>query len=139
MFSFILGYFRDEHTNESILLFLSTFTPGQNPSVIFNYVEYIADNIHDQLVKFPTEGAFRYTSFLFHMFLYFQAAKFPITLQKLDIEENPLSIIFWTSLIRKESTTFTYAKFIDNFVHPLINMLTNTEQPRIGDEMNKVL
>ena len=139
MLSFILGYFTNEHTYESILGFLSTFAPGQPPSVIFNYVEYIADNIHDHLVKFPTEGVFRYTSFLFHMLLYFQAYKFPITIQKFDIEENPLSVIFWTSLIRKESTKFNRAEFTDHFVHPLINMLTNTVQPRISDEIKKIL
>ena len=94
MLSFILGYFTDEHTDESILGFLSTFFPGQPPYVIYNYVEYIANNIHDRLVKLPTEGVFIYTSFLFHMFLYFQEDKFPIALQKLDIEGNPLSFIF---------------------------------------------
>ena len=47
MLSFILGYFTDEHTDESILGFLSTFTLGQPPSVIFNYAEYIVGNIHD--------------------------------------------------------------------------------------------
>ena len=47
LLSFILGYFTDEHTDESILGFLSTFTPGKPPSVIFNYAKYIADNIHD--------------------------------------------------------------------------------------------
>ena len=71
MLSFILGYFTDEHTDESILGFLSTFVPGQPPLVTYNYVEYIFYSIHDQLVKLPTEGVFRYTSFLFHMFLYF--------------------------------------------------------------------
>ena len=101
MLSFILGSFTDEHTDESILGFLSTFVLGQPPSVIYNYDEYIADNIHDQLLKFATEGGFRYSSFLFHMFLHFQAEKFPINLQKLDVEGNPLSVIFWTSLIRK--------------------------------------
>ena len=47
MLSFILGYFTDEHTDESILGFLSTFVPGQGPSIIYNYAEYIDDNIHD--------------------------------------------------------------------------------------------
>ena len=125
MLSFILGYFTNENTDEPILGFLSTFLPGQPPSVIYNYAEYIADSIHDQLVKFPTEGVFRYNSFLFHMFLYFQSEKFPITLQKLDVEGNPLSFIFWTSLIRKESTEFNYVDFTHSFIHPLINMLTN--------------
>ena len=90
MLSFILGYF----TNESTLGFLSTFVPSQPPAVIYNYVEHIADSIHYQLVKLLTKGAFRYTSFFFHMFLYFQADKFPINLQKLDIEGNPLSVIY---------------------------------------------
>ena len=42
-------------------------------------------------------------------------------------------------MIRKESTEFTYAEFTNNFVHLLVNMLTNTEQPRISDEMKKIL
>ena len=80
MLSFILGYFTDEHTDESILGFLSTFVLDQPPSLIYNYAEYIADTMHDHLVKLPTDGVFRYASFLFHMFLYFQADKFPIAL-----------------------------------------------------------
>ena len=71
MLSFILGYFTDEHIDESILGFLSIFVPGQPPAVIYNFVEYVADSIHDHPVKIPTKGVFRYTSFLFHMFLYF--------------------------------------------------------------------
>ena len=39
MLSFILGCFTKDHTDESILGFLSTFVPGQPPSVIYNYVE----------------------------------------------------------------------------------------------------
>ena len=101
MLSFILGYFTDKHTNESILGFLSTMSLGQTPSVIFYYTSFIADAIHYQLTKLPTEGVFRYTSYLFHLFLFFQAGKFPVTLQKMDIEGEPLSIIFWTSLLRK--------------------------------------
>lgn len=47
MLSFIPGCFTDEHIYESILGFLSTFVAVQPPSVLYNYVEYIADNIHD--------------------------------------------------------------------------------------------
>ena len=39
MLSFILGYFIDEHTDESIIGFLSTFVPGHPPSLIYNYAE----------------------------------------------------------------------------------------------------
>ena len=139
MLSFILGYFIDEHTDESILGFLSTFSRGQPPLVIFDYASFIADNIHYQLIKFPIEGVFRYTSFLFHMFIYFQSDNFPVTLQKLDIEGNLLSVIFWTYFLRKESTEFTYSEFSDLFLYPVITMLKKTKQPRINEEMKNIL
>ena len=46
MLSFILGYFTDGFTNESILGFLSTLSPGQPPAIIFYYARFIADNIY---------------------------------------------------------------------------------------------
>ena len=94
MLPFILGYFIDEHVDASVLGFLSFFVRGQPPAVIFYFSHYIFDRIHEQLVKFLIEGVFRYTSFLFHMFLYFQSENFPITLQNLDLEENPQSVVF---------------------------------------------
>ena len=61
MLSFILGYFTDEHADVAVLVFLSTFTPGQPPSTIFNFAQYLADNIHEQLVKIPSESVFKYS------------------------------------------------------------------------------
>ena len=89
MLSFILGYFIDEHVDVAVLGFLSTFTPGQPPATIFNFSQYLADNIHEKLVKMPSEGVFKYSSVLLHMFLYFQSEKFGINLQRLDVEGNP--------------------------------------------------
>ena len=74
--SFILGFFTDEYTDESILGFLSTISPGQPPSVIFDYAGFIADTIHYQLTKLPTEGFFRYSSYLFHLFFYLKKKNF---------------------------------------------------------------
>ena len=54
MLSFILGYFTDEYTDESILGFLSTMPSGQPPVVIFDYVGFIVDTIHYQLTKLHT-------------------------------------------------------------------------------------
>ena len=87
----------------------------------------------------PEEGVFKYSFVLFHMFLYFQAEILVISLQKLDVEGNPQSVIFWTSLIRKDSMKFTYTNFIDLFIYPIVNMLNNIIQPRVGDEIKKVL
>ena len=123
MLYFILGYFIDEFTNESILGFLSTLSPSQPPAMIFNYARFIADSIHHQLTKLPTEGLFRYSSYLFHLFLFFHVDHFPITLQKMDLEGKPLSIIFWKSLLRKEGSEFSYSKFSDLFIQPSLNLL----------------
>ena len=123
MLSFILGYFINENTGESILGFLSTMSLGQPPLVIVDYAGFITDTIHYQLTKLPTEGVFRYSSYLFHLFLFSQEEKFPVSLQKMDVEGKPLSIIFWTSLLRKESNDFTYSKFSELFLHPAMSIL----------------
>ena len=118
MLSFILGYFTDGFTDESILGFLPTLSPGQPPALIFYYATFIEDSIHHQLTKLPTEGVFRYSSYLFHLFLFFQVDNFPIALQKMDLEGKPLFIIFYTSLLRKEGSDFSYTDFSDLFLHP---------------------
>ena len=84
---------------------------------------FIADRIHHQLIKLPTKGVFRYSSYLFHLFMFFQADNFPISLQKMDLEGQPLSIIFWTSLLRKEDNEFNYTDFLDLFLQPTMNIL----------------
>ena len=139
MLSFILGYFTDGFTDESILGFLSTLSLGQPPVIIFYYARFIANSIHHQLTKLPTEGVFRYSSYLFHLFLFFQADNFPIALQKMDVEGKPLSIIFWTSLLKKEGIEFTYTDFSDFFLHPTMNILYKSEQSRVNEEMKRIL
>ena len=136
--SFILGYFTNEYTGDSILGFLSTMSLGQPPSVIFDYVGFIADVVHYQLTKLPTKGVFRYSSYLFHLFLFSQVDKFLVSLQKMDVEEKPLSIIFWTSLLRKESSDSTYSEFSKLFLHPTMSILKKSEQPRISEEMKRI-
>ena len=86
MLSFILGYFTNEFTDESILGFLSTLSPGQPPAVIFEFSRFITDSIHYQLTKLPIEGVFSYSSYLFHLFLFSQVDHSPITLQKKNVE-----------------------------------------------------
>ena len=139
MLSFILEYFTDEYIDESIFGFLSTMSPSQPPTVIFDYASFIADAIHYQLTKLPTEGDFRYSSYLFHLFLFSQSDKFPVSLQKMDVEGKPLSIIFWTSLLRKESSDSTYSEFSELFFHPAMSILNKSGQPKISEEMKIIL
>ena len=139
MLSFILGYFTYEFTDESILGFLSTLSPGQPPAMIFDYARFIADSIHHQFTKLPTEGVFRYSSYLFHLFLFFQAGNFAVAFQKMDLEGQPLSMIFWTTLLRKESNDFSFTDFSDLFLQPTMSNLYKVEQLKISEDMKIIL
>ena len=70
MLSCILGYTLDEHVDEVILAFLSIFTPRKPLAIMYNYAQFIVDRMHEQFTRLPTERVFKYSSMLFHMFLY---------------------------------------------------------------------
>lgn len=54
MVASLLGYPTDQWADEVILGFLSVFSEGNKPSLIFNYIQFLADCIHDQFLKFST-------------------------------------------------------------------------------------
>ena len=60
-------------------------------------------------------------------------------MQKLDVEGNLLSVVFWTSILRKENMEYTYADFNDLFIIPAMNLLTKEETPRINEETKRIL
>jgi len=62
------------------------FSFDSKPTVIYDFIAFIAETIHEQLVKFNTEEAFKYASVLVYLFIYFQGDKFPFPLQKHDEE-----------------------------------------------------
>jgi len=101
MISSALGYTTSEYIDEIILVFMSSFTPGQTPAIIYDFSKFIADKLHDQFLRMNNERVFKYSSLLYDLFLYYQADKFPFTLQKLYIRGNPRSVVFWTPLIEK--------------------------------------
>jgi hypothetical protein len=51
--------------------------------VQFDFSHFLADNIHDQLCMYSTEGIFRYSSVLVYLFLFFQSSSFPCAFHKL--------------------------------------------------------
>lgn len=71
--SHILGYHSNQWVDEPILGFLSTLSTENKASTIFNFSEFLADNIHEQFIKFPIEQVFSYTSILVYMFIYYQS------------------------------------------------------------------
>jgi hypothetical protein len=136
---FLLGYYSDEWVDEPILGFLSIFSTEEKATTQFNFSQYLADNMHEQLFKFSTEGMFRYSSVLVYLFLFFQADIFSCALQKLDQNGNPQSVTSWTSLVRKNSSEFSFKHFIDQFYHPVVCMLNNRMEPRINEEVQRIL
>ena len=102
MSSHTLCYHSDQWVDEPILGFLSIFSTDRKPYFFFNFSHVLADNIHEQFLKFPTEQVFNYTSILVYIFMYYQAGRFSFSMQKVDEEGNQQSIIFWTSLVMKE-------------------------------------
>jgi hypothetical protein len=105
----------------------------------FDYNKFMFDNIHEKLFKFSIEGMFRYSSILVYLFIFFQADKFPFSLQKLDQEGNPQPVTSWTSLVRNNSSDFNLKKFIDKFYHPPVSMLSGRTETRINEEIQIIL
>jgi hypothetical protein len=135
----LLGYFSDQWVDEPILGFLSIFSNDEQPTTQFDYSTFLANNIHDQFMNFPTEGVFRYSSILAYMFLYFQAERFKFSMQKMDADGKPQPVTAWTSLLKRNSAEYNFAEFIDQFYHPVLGMLTGVPEPRVNDEVRRVL
>jgi hypothetical protein len=92
----LIGYFSDEWVDEPILSFLSIFSAKEKAIIHFNYNSFLAENMHEQLFKFPTEGMFWYSSILAYMFMFFQAYKFSFLMQKMDRDDKPQPVTSWT-------------------------------------------
>jgi hypothetical protein len=139
MLSCLLGYYSNEWVDEPILVFLFIFSTEEKVSVKFNFNQFIADNIHEKILKFPTEGMFKYSSILVYMFLLYQADRFPFALQKLNEQGSLQSVIFWISLVRKNSSEYSFKYFINQFIYLATCLLSSSTKPRVSEEIHKVL
>jgi hypothetical protein len=72
---YLLGYFSNELVDEPILGFLSIFSIEERATIKFNFSQFLDDNIHDNILRFPTEGMFRYSSVLVYMFFFFLSVR----------------------------------------------------------------
>jgi hypothetical protein len=134
-----LGYYSDQWVDEPILGFLSIFSTDEKPTTQFDFSTFLADNIHEQFVNFGMEGMFRYSSILAYMFVFFQADKFSFSMQKMDEDGKPQAVTAWTSLLKNNSTEYSFKAFIDQFYHPMVSMLSGRPEPRINDEVQRIL
>jgi hypothetical protein len=64
------------------------------------------------------EGMFRYSSILAYMFVFFQADKFSFSMQKMDEDCKPQAVTAWTSLLKHNSTEYSFKAFIDLVLPP---------------------
>ena len=94
MISSVLGPTTSEFVDEIIVSFMSIYSPGKPPAIMFDFAKFIASKVHDQFMRMDNERVFKYSSVLYHLFLYYQDDKLPITLQKLDTRGNPRSVVF---------------------------------------------
>jgi len=76
MISYILGFKTIEYVDETTLFLLSIFTPGQPPAVKYDYATFIANKIHEQFMSLDREGVFKYSSYIYHLFLYYKTDNF---------------------------------------------------------------
>jgi hypothetical protein len=131
----LLGYYSDEWVDEPILGFLSIFSAEEKSTTQFDYNSFIAENMHEKIFKFPTEGMFWYSSILAYMFMFFQVDKLLFPMQKLDQDDKPQPVTSWTSLLRKNSTDFNFKQFIEQFYHLVVSMLSGRQESRINEEI----
>lgn len=139
MVSCLLGYPSDQWVDEVILAFLSVFSAGDKPSLIFNYSQFLAESIHDQFLKFSIEGAFKHQTDLVYLSLFFQADRFKFPLQKVDAQGTPQSVIHWTSLVRKNTKEYSFSDYVNQFLHTTLFFLSSDIIPRISLEIKRIL
>jgi hypothetical protein len=135
----LLGYYSDQWVDEPILGFLSIFSNDEQPTMQFDYNTFLVNIIHEQFVNFTTEGMFRYSSILAYMFVYFQADRFNFSMQKMDADGRPQPVTTWTSLLKHNFVEYHFTTFIDQFYHPVVSMLSGMPEPRINDEVQRIL
>jgi len=135
----LLGYYSYQWVDEPILGFLSMFSTNEKPTTQFDFSTFLANNIHEHFVNFTTEGMFRYSSILSYLFVFFQADKFVFSMQKMDGDAKPQAVTAWTSLLKHNSTEFNFKQFIEQFYHPMVSILSSRPEPRINDEVQRIL
>jgi len=140
MISYVLGFKTSEYVDETILVLMSMFILGHLPAIKFDFATFISNKIHDKFIKLDREGVFKYTSYISHLFLYYQTYSFQCPIRKLDTKGERRSMIFWTSVFHEvHNSPYTYCEFIDLFIHPFSSLLMRTPPPRLSGDMQKIL
>jgi hypothetical protein len=54
---------------------------------------------------------------------------------KMDEDGRPRAVTTWNSLLRHNSTEFSFKQFIEQFYHPVVSMLSGRPKPKINEEI----
>ena len=120
MISPILGYNSIEFVDQTVPVTMLMFAPIKSP-ICYDYATYIADKIHEQLMNLARERVLRYTSYIYHLILYYQHEKFHFAMKRVDAQGYPRSLVYWSSAFHCRSCSpYTYCEFIDLFIHPAV-------------------
>jgi hypothetical protein len=57
----------------------------------------------------------------------------------MDKDEKPQAVTSWTSLLRRNSTEFSFKHFIEQFYHLVMSMLSGRPKPKINEEIQRIL
>ena len=64
---------------------------------------------------------------------------FPIHFNRQGAQGVNQSVIHLTELVRASSTTTSFSQFIDSFIHPVRHLLTSQPEPRIGEDIKRIM
>ena len=123
LLSQILGLDNDKHVVKIILGFLLVFfksDSGQSSCISFD--QFIADNIHKQLVNFRSLSHFKYYTYLLKILLETNKREFPKA-----------------TFISTECKRITLLIFINKVMSRVYSLIFNTNLPRVLDDMRSYL
>lgn len=84
LISCLVGYQRDQWVDEVILGYLSIFSKENKPPFIYNYIQFLVEDMHEKLMNITTKGVFKYSSMLAHVFIFLWGDMLSIVLRKQD-------------------------------------------------------
>jgi hypothetical protein len=123
LLSQVLGLDNDKYVVEVMLGFLLTFFKSESGlSVCISFDQFLADNIHKQLVNFLSLRHFRYYTYLLRIFLETNKREFPEA-----------------TFVSTECKRITLLIFINKVMSRVYSLIFNTSLPRVLDDMRSYL
>ena len=131
----ILGYKYDEEVDESILGFLAQLHPVSNEISKWNTYVFLAQILNQELTNFPDHEIFRYPSFLFFLFLYYNFKYFEILgLNMTDHMDKDLLVHEWNPIYVRKCSKSNFIEFTNKVMRITYNVIHGIDMPRMPKE-----